>query len=131
MGDILQLLAILTASGQQAAEQAFGAFFSGFWMRYLAIGTTVGLACALKVLAQYIGIPEYPWGATAVIGVLAGLGANAWHPLLDKLSGGKLSNDNTLGGVVKTIVTNSSNDNSRPPAPPANPKQGKHSSHSF
>ena len=33
MGDILQLLAILTVAGQQSAEQLFGVFFKGFWMR--------------------------------------------------------------------------------------------------
>ena len=120
MNDIGVLLAILTVAGQQAAEHLFGGLFSGGFMRYVAIGTTVGLAFVLKILAPDLGIPEFGWVETAVIGVLAGLGSNVFHGILSSRAPG--ANKGTLVDGFRSLGTWLSRLAPQPPpAPPPVP----------
>ena len=98
MPQLTLLLGILTIAGQQAAEQIFGGIVKGAWMRYLALATTIGLAFAAKILAEDLGLPEYGWGQTAVVGVLAGLGSGVWHGVISARFPG--ANKATISGAV-------------------------------
>lgn len=92
----LELLLGLSLLSQQVTENLFGPFFGGPFMRLVALGVCVGLAFA----AWYVGIfgPILPL-QVAVYGVIAGLGSNVLHGLLNMVAPD--ANRAPLAGLMK------------------------------
>jgi len=98
MVSLTLLLGILSVAGEQTAEQLFGGLLKAQWMRLIALLVTIGLACGTKVLAQDLRLPEYGWGQTIIIGVIAGLGSNIWHGFIKQYLPG--ANKGTMSGSL-------------------------------
>lgn len=106
MGALIAYLTVLTLACRQLSEELLGAYLSGIKMKLAAILVTIGVAFGLRQLAldvpsAQLPIPIYGVWATLIIGLMAGLGANFWHLLLDAFTRGSSSNDVTLTGTLK------------------------------
>lgn len=84
MEQLLLLSGFSAVFGERAAQQLFGGIMKGPRMQLLAVLTTIGMACAAKLLGSSVGLPEYTWAVTCVVGLLAGLFGTGWHDLLSK-----------------------------------------------
>ena len=119
MGNIAVILGMLTLAGQQAAQHLFGGYLHGSWMRYVAIGTTIGIAALCKTLALPFFPFDWPWVQVLALGLLAGLGANVFHALLPKGA-----NDTTVShSIGKKLKRAASATTARPGTSPGLPPQ--------
>lgn len=104
MAQILVFLGAVIALSQQLAENLFGAYLKGAWMRVAGILVTTALTgLAWLVGREMADAPQvlldlgaYPFTFILVLGLAAGLLSGVWHSVLETFfpgaNGGRLLN---------------------------------------
>ena len=93
----VETLLILAAISQQASEHLLGSFLQGYQMKFASLGMGVVTAFVFWAL-DLQGMAAYSVVSTAALGVMAGLGSNFVHGLIEKLA--PAANAKPLLGVL-------------------------------
>ena len=93
----IETLLILAAVSQQASEHMLGSFLQGYQMKFASLGMGVVTAFVFWVL-DLQGMAAYSYLSVAALGVLAGLGSNVVHGLIEKFT--PAANAKPLLGVL-------------------------------
>ncbi len=102
MSALLAFILFLSGFGQQVTEYLFGALLTGTPIRFVAIGVTVGLAFAFRLIGGAFFPVPLTIAQTAVVGALSGLGSNLVHVLLEHF-GVKTDTGSLSGLLVKML----------------------------
>ena len=105
----IELLLAISLASQQVTENLLGPWVKKEYMRVAAIGITVGLTFAAWTIGMD-GLEGLPAGKVAVLGVVAGLGSNVTHALLNRFA--PSNKNNAVIGLLSKLKV-------EPPAPPS------------
>ena len=93
----LETLLIVAMASQMATEHLFGSFLGGYKMKFASLGMGVAMAFVFWVL-KLNGMESHSPVATFALGIMAGLGSNYLHGLVNKLA--SAGNAYPLSGVL-------------------------------
>ena len=116
----LELLLALSLVSQQVTENLLGPFLSGHMMRLASIGVCVGLTFGAKELGLQDLQGFTPLQST-ILGVMAGLGSNQLHALLQHFAPG--NGAAPIAGILQRLAGRAvpPQPGSQPPPPPPPP----------
>ena len=85
---LVVILVVISGLNQQVAENVFGPYFGGRWMKFIAIGTGIAFMFAAKELAGEVpdlaALKEIDTKGLISFGVMVGFGSQAVHALFSK-----------------------------------------------